>query len=67
MAIWAFISGRIWPQKMVEKMIEAQQKAAEQTAEIIGTKITTELSDGFRKAMVEAIAEGYLKINGGTP
>ena len=63
-AIWAFVTGKIWPQKVVEKMIEAQQKAAEQSAEIISTKITAELSNGIRKAMVEGIAEGYLKING---
>ena len=63
-AIWAFVTGKIWPQKMVEKMIDAQQEAAEKSAEIISTKITGELSDGIRKAMIEGIAEGYLKING---
>ena len=63
-AIWAFVTGKIWPQKMVDKMIEAQKDAAEKSAEIISTKITTELSNGIRKAMVEGIAEGYLKING---
>jgi len=66
-AIWAFVTGKIWPQKVVEKMIEAQEKAAEQTAEIISAKITEELSNGVRKGMIEGIAEGYLKINGGTP
>ena len=66
-AIWAFVTGKIWPQKVVEKMIEAQEKAAVQTAEIISAKITAELSNGVRKGMVEGIAEGYLKINGGTP
>ena len=65
-AIWAFVTGRIWPQKVVEKMIDAQHKAAEQSAEIISMKITSELSNGIRKAMVEGIAEGYLKINGGS-
>ena len=64
-AIWAFVTGRIWPQKVVQKMIDAQQKAAEQSAEIISTNITNELSNGIRKAMIEGIAEGYLKINGG--
>ena len=64
-AIWAFVTGRIWPQKVVEKMIDAQQKAAEQSAEIISAKITAELSNGVRKGMIEGIAEGYLKINGG--
>ena len=63
-AIWAFVTGRIWPQKVVQKMIDAQQKAGEQSAKIISTEITNELSNGIRKAMVEGIAEGYLKING---
>ena len=66
MGLFGFFKGHIWPRDMVEKTIAAQQKAAEQTAEILGTKITGELSDGIRKAMVEGIAEGYLKINGGT-
>ena len=65
-AIWAFVTGKIWPQKVVEKMIDAQQKAGEQSAKIISTEITNELSNGIRKAMVEGIAEGYLKINGGS-
>lgn len=63
--LWAFFKGHIWPKEMVEKTLEAQQKAADSTAEILGTKITAELSNGIRKAMVEGIAEGYLKINGG--
>lgn len=65
LGLWAFFKGHIWPRNMVEKTLEAQQKAAEASAEIISTKITTELSSGIRKAMVEGIAEGYLKINGG--
>lgn len=64
MGLWAFFKGHIWPKEMVEKTLEAQQKAADSTAEILGTKITAELSNGIRKAMVEGIAEGYLKING---
>lgn len=63
-AIWAFVTGKIWPQKVVEKMIDAQQEAAEKSAEIISAKITAELSNGVRKGMIEGIAEGYLKING---
>ncbi len=63
--LWAFFKGHIWPKEMVEKTLEAQQKAAEASAEILGTKITEGLSNGFRDAMVEAIAEGYLKVNGG--
>ena len=66
LGLFGFFKGHIWPRDMVEKTIAAQQKAAEQTAEILGTKITGELSDGIRKAMVEGIAEGYLKINGGS-
>ena len=67
MGLWAFFKGHIWPKEMVEKTLEAQQKAADQSAKILGAEITEGLSNGFRKAMIDAIAEGYLKINGGTP
>ena len=64
-AIWAFITGKIWPQKVVEKMIEAQHKAAEQTARIISTEICEKIPNGVADGMARGIAQGYLKINGG--
>jgi hypothetical protein len=63
-AIWAFVTGKIWPQKVVEKMIEAQQQAAEQSAEIISQQICDKLASGVADGMERGIAKGYLKING---
>ena len=64
-AIWAFVTGRIWPQKVVEKMIEAQHEAAEKSAEIISKEICDKLANGVADGMERGIARGYLKINGG--
>ena len=64
-AIWAFVTGRIWPQKVVEKMIEAQHAAAEKSAEIISKEICEKLASGVADGMERGIARGYLKINGG--
>lgn len=63
-AIWAFVTGRIWPQKVVEKMIEAQHDAAEKSAEIISQQICEKLANGVADGMERGIAKGYLKING---
>lgn len=63
-AIWAFVTGKIWPQKVVEKMIEAQQDAAEKSAEIISQQICEKLANGVADGMERGIAKGYLKING---
>ena len=64
-AIWAFVTGKIWPQKVVEKMIDAQHKAAEQTATIISTEICGKIANGVADGMERGIAKGYLKVNGG--
>jgi len=63
-AIWAFVTGKIWPQKVVEKMIDAQHDAAEKSAEIISQQICEKLSSGVADGMERGIAKGYLKING---
>ena len=63
-AIWAFVTGKIWPQKVVDKMIDAQQEAAEKSAEIISQQICEKLASGVADGMERGIAKGYLKING---
>jgi hypothetical protein len=63
-AIWAFVTGKIWPQKVVEKMIDAQHDAAEKSAEIISQQICEKLANGVADGMERGIAKGYLKING---
>ena len=64
-AIWAFITGKIWPQKVVEEMIEAQHDAAEKTAEIISKEICSKIADRVADGVERGIARGYLKINSG--
>ena len=63
-AIWAFVTGRLWPKEMVDKTLEAQQRAAETTATIISQQICDKLANGVADGMERGIAKGYLKING---
>ena len=63
-AIWAFVTGRLWPKEMVDKTLEAQQRAAEASAQIISQTICDKLANGVADGMERGIAKGYLKING---
>ena len=63
MGIFAFIKGKIWPEKMVEKMLEAQRVAAEQSAKTIASELGEKMKNGVAEGMEQGIARGYLKIN----
>lgn len=63
MGIFAFIKGKIWPEKMVERMLEAQRVAAEQSAIIIAAEMGEKMKNGIAEGMEQGIARGYLKVN----
>ena len=63
MAIWAFVTGKLWPKEMVDKTLEAQQKACESSAEIISHTICEKMANGIADGMERGISKGYLKVN----
>jgi len=63
MGIVAFVKGKIWPEKMVDKMLEAQRIAAEQSARIIAAEMGEKMKNGVAEGMAIGIVEGYLKVN----
>ena len=65
MGILAFVKGKIWPEKMVDKMLDAQRIAAEQSAKLIAAEMGEKMKNGIAEGMEQGIARGYLKINSG--
>ncbi|TET82452.1 MAG: hypothetical protein E3J37_07230 [Anaerolineales bacterium] len=65
MGILAFVKGKIWPEKMVDKMLDAQRIAAEQSAKLIASEMGEKMKNGIAEGMEQGIARGYLKINSG--